>query len=327
MKTWLALVVAAVTLPAQEITVSGTRFLVDGKPFPFTGVSFFNAIYNRPFNESEEVRRQWLRKFARYGINVLRVWAQWDNPRGFVDSCPTCTLYHSDGSLRQEHLATLKALLGAAAAESFVIELTLFSQESWRAGIRLQEAAMERAVEQLARELMPYRNVTFQIWNEFSHHTVPLIKIIKAVDARRLVTNSPGVAGVLTGSAEEMALLDYLSPHTSRQRAGRPWEIAPAEIRYLLARYRKPVVDDEPARTGTPQFGGPPEPTFPEDHILQIYRVWQEGGYVIYHHDMFQVPGSGAVPPSGIPDPEFSAYHRRVFEFLSRRDRYAPWRP
>ena len=324
MKSWLALLLAAGTLTAQEITVSGTRFLLDGKPFFFTGVSFFNAIYNRPFNESDAARREWLRKFARYGINVLRVWAQWDNPRGFVDSCHTCTLYNPDGSLRQEHLARLKSLLRTAAAESLVIELALFSQESWRASIRLQEVAMEKAVGQLARELTPYRNLTFQIWNEFSHHTVPLIKIIKAIDAKRLVTNSPGGAGVLTASAEEMALLDYLTPHTSRQRAGRPWEIAPAEIRYLLVRYRKPVVDDEPARTGTPQFGGPPEPTFPEDHILQIYRVWQEGGYVIYHHDMFQVPGSGAVPPSGIPDPEFSAYHRRVFEFLSRKDRYAP---
>jgi hypothetical protein len=29
---------------AHEITVSGTRFLLDGKPFPYTGISFFNAV-------------------------------------------------------------------------------------------------------------------------------------------------------------------------------------------------------------------------------------------------------------------------------------------
>jgi hypothetical protein len=30
------------------------------------------------------------------------------------------------------------------------------------------------------------------------------------------------------------------------------------------------------------------------------------------------------VPPSGIPDPEFSEFHRPVFEFLARRGRYGP---
>jgi hypothetical protein len=311
--------------PQSRLIVNGTRFLLDGRPFAFTGVSFFNAIYNPAFNRSAEDRRQWLAKFRRYGINVLRVWAQWDNPRGFVDSHPSATLYHADGSLRTEHLATLKSIIETAAAEGLVIELTLFSQESWRANIRLKEAAMETAASQVATELRPYRNLSFQVWNELSHHTVSLIKAIKAADPERLVTNSPGGAGVLAGSPEEMALLDYLTPHTSRQNTGKPWEIAPAEIRYLLARYRKPVVDDEPARNGTPSFGGPREATYPEDHILQIWRVWNEGAYVNYHHDMFQTgAGSPPVPPSGIPDPEFSSYHRRVFEFLARQERYRP---
>ena len=30
----------------NEITVSGTCFLLNGKPFPYTGISFYNAIYN-----------------------------------------------------------------------------------------------------------------------------------------------------------------------------------------------------------------------------------------------------------------------------------------
>ena len=77
---------------AAEITVRGTRFELDGKPFPYTGVSFFNAIYNPGFNRSSEARLQWLAKFQAYGINVLRIWSQWDNKRGFVDTCPTCTL-------------------------------------------------------------------------------------------------------------------------------------------------------------------------------------------------------------------------------------------
>jgi hypothetical protein len=32
--------------------------------------------------------------------------------------------------------------------------------------------------------------------------------------------------------------------------------------------------------------------------------------------------GDPSVPPNGIPDPEFSPFHRQVFEFLKWRDRY-----
>ena len=51
--------------------------------------------------------------------------------------------------------------------------------------------------------------------------------------------------------------------------------------------------------------------------MAQIDRVRAVGGYHNYHHDMFQ-SGSGAstTPPLGIPDPEFSDYHRPVFEHL-----------
>jgi len=150
------------------------------------------------------------------------------------------------------------------------------------------------------------------------------IRTLRAADPRRLLTNAPGFDGDL-GDAAQNAALDYLTPHTSRQGKGKPWEIVPEEIRYLLARYRKPVVDDEPARNGTPQFGGPRERTYPSDQILQIYQVWKAGAYVNYHHDMFQTgAGSPAVPPSGVPDPEFSPYHRAVLEFIALRARYMP---
>jgi hypothetical protein len=171
---------------------------------------------------------------------------------------------------------------------------------------------------------MPHRNVAIQIWNEFSERVIDHLKTIKSVDPKRLVTNSPGVAGVL-GDVQQNLALDFLTPHTTRQQKVRHWEAGPKELAYLLARFHKPVVDDEPARNGTKSFGGPGEETFPTDHMLQIWQAWQLGVYVLYHHDMFQTGyGSAAVPPHGIPDPEFSPYHRQVFEFLSRRDRYAP---
>jgi hypothetical protein len=314
---------AEVLVPQHEITVSGTRFLLNGEPFPYTGVSFFNAIYNPNFNKSPEERTHWLNRFRRYGINVLRVWCQWDNARGFVDAGPSQTMYHPDGQLREEHLKTLKAILADADLLGVVIELALFSHESYREGIRLGEKESSRAVSALARELKPFRNLTFQIWNEHTDAQVrPLVTVIRSIDSNRLVTNSPGFASFL-GDPPENNALDYLTPHTTRQGAGRHWEIAPREIAYLLKRYGKPVVDDEPARNGTSQFGGPREATSPYDHILQIWQVWQLGAYITYHHDMFQTGyGSPAIPRSGIPDPEFSPYHRQVFEFIALRGRY-----
>jgi len=322
--TWL-LAGAITAQPAHELTVSGTRFLLDGKPFPYTGISFFNAIYNPAFNKSPEDRQAWMRKFQRYGINVLRVWAQWDNKRGFVDSGPECSLYFPDGRLRPERMAALKAIVADANSLGMVVQLVQFSQESWHDGIRLDKDAADRAVAAVTKELQPHRNLFFQIWNEFDERAMDHLKTIKSIDPRRLVTNAPGVAGVLSGAPGENQALDFLTPHTSRQGAGRHWEIAPREIAYLLARFRKPVVDDEPARNGTPKFGGPKEPTSPTDHILQIWQVWQLGGYITYHHDMFQTGGgSPAVPPSGIPEPEFNPYHRQVLEFIAQQARYRP---
>ncbi len=330
MKLRLVLLLAAVMiLPAEgesghEITVSGTAFLLDGKPFPFTGISFFNAIYNPAFNKSPEERRKWLAHFQRYGINVLRIWGQWDSRRGYADTCDDCTLYFPDGRLREQPVARLKQILADADNAGMVIELALFAQESWHANIRLAPGAADLAVASLARELLPHRNLVIQIWNEFSERVLDHLKTVKAADSKRLVTNSPGGAGVLGDRAQNEAL-DFLTPHTSRQTAGKHWQIAPRELEYLLKRYRKPVVDDEPARNGTPNFGGPRETPFPVDQMLQIHQVWQLGVFIVYHHDMFQTGyGTPAVPPHGIPDPEFSPYHRAVLEFISRRDRYQP---
>jgi len=334
MRSFIVMVLLAVTALAwgQETTpatkntlaVSGTRFLMNGKEFPYTGVSFFNAIYNPAFNESSDARMKWLEKFAKYGINVLRVWCQWDNKRGFVDAGPGKTLYGEGGSLNEEHLKRLKAILADCDKAGFVVELVLFSRESWNEGIRLAPDAADRAVSTLTRELLPYRNVTFQAWNEFDDRVLEHVKTIKKIDPKRLVTNSPGYAGVLGDSTQNNAL-DYLTPHTSRQGAGKTWELAPKELAYLIARYKKPVVDDEPGRNGTRTLGGPGQETFPTDHILHTHEVWKAGAYVTYHHDMFQTGyGTPAVPPSGVPDPEFSPYHRRVFEFIGLRERYAP---
>jgi len=330
MKAFGYLVLAAWMLPAiagtqakagNVIEVKGTRFYLNDKPFEFTGITFFNALYNAEFNKNAEARKGYLRRFKGLGINVIRVWCQWDNDRGFIDAGKDSTLYNDDGSLRPNVLSTIEALAKDADEENFVILLVLFSRESWNENIRLSDKAMNRAVVNVTRQLKPYRNVILQVWNEFDYRVIESCKRIKTIDKARLVTNSPGYAGIL-GDAKENQMMDYLSPHTTR-RDDRHWKIAPREIEYLIAKYQKPVVDDEPARKGTPRFGGPKHPTQPNDHILHIYNVWRVGGYAIYHHDMFQTGyGSDAIPESGIPLDGFSDYHDQVFNFLKHKDRY-----
>jgi hypothetical protein len=311
------------TVESHRIAVTGTTFTLDEKPFPYTGLSFFNAIYNPTFNASSEVRQEWLKKFQSYGINVLRVWCQWDNTRGFVDASSTNTMFKADGALCLKHLATLNAILSDADQFGMCVEVVIFAQESYLEKIQLAPPADERAVAALTRELLPFRNATFQIWNEHSDARVlPLLKVIKAIDPQRVVSNSPGYGGDL-GSDAENAALDYLTPHTTR--SGRYWETAPRELAALREKFRKPVVDDEPARNGIARNGGPEAATSPFDHIVQILNVWRVGAYPTYHHDMFQTGyDTPAIPPSGIPDPEFNPYHRTVFDFLARRNRFAP---
>ena len=303
-----------------ELIVKGTQFFMNDNPFVYNGVSFFNAIYNPEFNRNDSTRNYWLKKFRNYGVHVIRVWGQWDNERGFVDASDECTLYDMNGNINKKYLLILRNIAKSASDLNMVIELSLFSRESWEEDIRLPKDSYLKAAVSLATQLKDLRNITFQIWNEHSMYIPEIYNAIKSVDPHRLVTNSPGYGGVL-GDREQNELLDFLTPHTSRH--DKHWDLAPAEIRQLLETYHKPVVDDEPARTGTIKYGGPKGDNFPTDFIIHMYNVRKAGGYVFYHHDMFQTGyGSEAVPPSGIPDPEFRLFHQHAFEFLSLIERY-----
>jgi hypothetical protein len=315
----------------HEITVSGTSFLLNNSHFPFTGVSFFNAIFNPTFNKSSEERKKWLEKFKKYGINVLRIWGQWDSRHKFVDTCPECSLYNKDGSLRMQHVNTLKAIIKDMDDMGMVVELALFTNESYERGTKFADKEMDTAIANITKELLPFRNITIQIWNERAEFFERVdripdnVKLIKSIDPKRVVSNSHGFSGHM-GVPEHNEILDYLSPHTSRQQYGKFWENGPIEIEYLLKRYKKPVLDDEPARRDTRRkvdWGGPTDSAIPYDFIIHFGKVWGLGAYVLYHHDMFQgAYGDPTIPPTGIPDPEFDPMHKQVFEFLAMRDRY-----
>ena len=215
-------------------------------------------------------------------------------------------LYEPHDALYEPAVERLKRLLAVADELHMVVELALFSH------YRVYPVSTRTGwLERITPALRPWRNCIFQVWNEYDDHTLDHYETIKRLDPQRLVTNSPGGAGVLGGEDENRAL-DLLTPHTTRH--GDFWEIAPAEIERLMETYAKPVIDDEPARTGVRDFGGRPD-SRTEQHLMHIDRVRACGGYHNYHHDMFQGGyGHPATPPLGIPDAEFSAFHRPIFE-------------
>ena len=53
-------------------------------------------------------------KFQKYGINVLRIFSQWDQKNPWVDVCPECSSFQRDGTLREKNIARLKEILADA---------------------------------------------------------------------------------------------------------------------------------------------------------------------------------------------------------------------
>ena len=305
------------------LSVNGTQLELDDRPFYYQGLSFFNALYNPVFNQDNEQRRRWLSYFKSWGITAVRVWGDWRVRNGWVDEGPEHSLwlypgrqgrnvlYEPEGEVASEPLTRLKRLLTVADELGMVVELALFTHY-----LVYPQRTRDDYVAQVTRELRPWRNCIFQVWNEYDDHTLRHLQAIKREDPNRLVTNSPGPAGVL-GDADHNQALDLLTPHTSRHNVPF-WEVAPQQIATLIETYGKPVIDDEPARTGIRDFGGRPDSQV-EQHLQHIDRVRACGGYHNYHHDMFQNGyGHPATPALGIPDAEFSAFHKPIFEHLRK---------
>ena len=186
------------------LTTAGTTLQLDGSPFPYQGLTFFNALYNDAFNESDEARRKYLCYFSSWGINALRIWGDWRTTNGWIDEGPEQSLwvyprhegrnvlYEPEGALNREPVERLKRLLALADELGMVVELALFTHYMVYP-VRTRDEYLQR----ITRELLPWRNCIFQVWNEYDDHVLRHYETVKLIDADRLVTNSPGGAGVL----------------------------------------------------------------------------------------------------------------------------------
>ncbi len=210
------------------LSIRGTTFYMDGKPFYYQGLSFFNALYNQEFNGSDEIREKWMKTFKSYGITVIRIWGDWRVTNGWIDEGPDNSLYvypvkrgkeyiyePENPELAQVPLQRLKDLIVTANKLNMVIELCLFTHY-----LIYPVSTRNKYIQLIVEELRPYRNVIFQIWNEYSDHTVGHFELIKQLDKDRLVGNSPGGPmnnKNLVNCDEEAKVLDILMPHTTRK--------------------------------------------------------------------------------------------------------------
>ena len=263
----------AVQGPALE--VDGARFLLDGRPAFLLGCSYYGALGV----EDEAAIEKDLDDLAALGFNWIRVWATWNAFEHNVSAVAP------DGAAGPPFLDRLKRLCHLAGERGMVVDVTVTRGEApdFPATYEQHSAVMTT----LARELLPFRNVYFDVGNERNvgdARHVPmdevgrLIRAIKAIDPARLCTASQG--GDI--SREEVLAyidegdVDFLCPHRPRG-ADSPAETAQKTREYFAimkdATRLVPVHYQEPFRRGYGDY--PPKA---EDFLTDLAQAREGGG-------------------------------------------------
>jgi hypothetical protein len=249
----LALAAAANGQPLT-LGTEDASFIMDGRRTFLLGISYYGGL-----GASDDVLERDLDEMRRRGFNWIRVWATWAAFGHDVSAVDR------EGRPREEYLGRLKHLVGECDQRGIVVDVTLSRGNSVTGPGRLQSFdAHLRAVQLLAGELRPYRNVYIDVGNErnirdaryVSKEEVGRLRdAIKAVDPERLVTASH--AGDISRDDLEqylsLAKVDFIAPHRPRH-ADSPAQTADRTREYVawmraLAQV-VPVHYQEPFRRG-----------------------------------------------------------------------------
>jgi hypothetical protein len=246
----------ALPAPAADLSVTGTRFTLDGKPTFLLGISYYGAL-----GATDETVRLDLDDMRRDGFNWVRVWATWTSGGEDVSAV------HPDGSPREPHLTRLRKLVEACDARGMAVDVTLSREAASNRPARLKTPGEHRrAVETLVTALRPYRNWYLDLSNErnvrdgrFTPHEElkALRQRVRELDPGRLVTasHSSGDDELLDEIETYVKSdgVDFLAPHRPRD-AGSPKQTEAATGLFLnktkgLGRV-VPVHYQEPFRRG-----------------------------------------------------------------------------
>lgn len=262
----LACAVAVISTPraasAQALGVHGAQFTVDGHAAFLVFVSYFHGLDRPP--AVMEADLDWLRS---QGVRGIRVWPNVSRP----------PLMRADGELHAQQLERLRALVAAASARQMVVDVT-FTREQVADDVTL--AGYEASVVAGARALQPFRNVLFDLQNEWNCKrdahglTRSALQSMRAaiatVNPALLVTASNSCHPYARAGAEAFDILAY---HGPRDRAG-AWA---RETDALVAMLRAQLV--ESGRGDVPIYLQEPNP-FPYPFDRETYYDPEPAHYV-----------------------------------------------
>ena len=219
----LSAVCASDTGKAGELGLSreGRFFCMDGTPVFLNGVSYYGgcSITTESFLVDD------LDDMISDGFNWIRVWVYWKTPG---DAGRDVSVMTHDGAVNQEYMGRLKRVITECGNRGMVVDcsFTRDGNGDW-VGPHNQEEHLA-AVQTLTKELLPYRNVYFDLANERDvrdDRYVSLAQIgqladaVKAIDSKRLCTAS-GVPGSQKELNEYKAIgkVDFITPHLCRSK-------------------------------------------------------------------------------------------------------------
>jgi CubicO group peptidase (beta-lactamase class C family) len=272
MKSLVWILVLALELPlvrtvraATEVAISGTHWLVNGRPTN-PGTSAEGLLMNvRMVNSTFEDRRKpdfdpkantdrfiaRIPEYARLGVNAFTLNLQGGMPgyEGALNSA-----FEPDGSLRPGYLQRVERVIRACDERGMAVILGLYYQRQSK--ILQDEAAVRTGVIQAARWIRTngFRNVLVEVANEYPHsgfaHSVirsakgqaGLIRVVKETAPGLLVTASGYGDGKIQTEVAEAC--DFLTPHWNGTRV----EDIPARVT-ALRRFGKPIVCNEDDKT------------------------------------------------------------------------------
>jgi hypothetical protein len=251
-----ALVACAVLTPSVSavtlgISPDGRFFTLDGTPTYLNGVSYYAAqSISTPSFITQD-----LDDMVAAGFNWIRVWANWSV--GYPDHNENVSVFSVGGAVREPYMSRFKTLITECNQRGIVVDCT-FDHAS--AGTVAQHQA---AVQMVAQQLLPYRNVYIDVGNERDvgdarYLSLPecgtLITAVKAIDPQRICTASsvPGSQSELN-DFRTIAEMDFIAPHLCRD-AGCSAQTLGTVRQYIswmhTLGFRMPIHLQEPFRRG-----------------------------------------------------------------------------
>ncbi len=247
--------------------LEGDHFTVDGVPRFLMSVSYFDATHANSGTWATDL--DYLKALVDpnvpnrpvVGVRVLPNW-----PTNYCTSGPAAqdTLIRYDGTLNGNTLNTLRNFLTAASARGVIVDVTLTRDTvpdgSGSSNPMMPFAAYKAGVTAVAAALTIYRNVLFDVQNEYDNgnrltpaQVQELIEAIHAIDPMRVASGSRGNATV-SGNEARLGGYDFVAYHDDRTEGAWYTESFIANqidaIRAALLPLVKPIHFQEPMPWG-----------------------------------------------------------------------------